>query len=128
MMSFLLLLYTDVDTNNVAPYISVPNQSNGGADDKVWIWVALMDTMVLRATLHQSCRTWPCPHDTFPNRSRSIANGSRPVARVHTGETGTSVPVSPEPTSRPGTSGREPFASGRLCRVDARPGASARPR
>ena len=36
----------------------------------------------------------PCPHDTFPNRSRSIANGSRPVARVHTGETGTLVPVS----------------------------------
>ena len=36
----------------------------------------------------------PCPHDTFPKRSRSIANGSRPVARVHTGDTGTLVPVS----------------------------------
>ena len=36
----------------------------------------------------------PCPHDTFPNRARSIATSSRPVARVHTGATGTHVPVS----------------------------------
>ena len=36
----------------------------------------------------------PCPHDTFPNRARSIATSSRPVARVHTGATGTLVPVS----------------------------------
>ena len=36
----------------------------------------------------------PSPHETFPNRARSIANGSRPVARVHTGATGTLVPVS----------------------------------
>ena len=36
----------------------------------------------------------PCPHDTFPNRLRSITNGSRPVARVNTGEIGTLVPVS----------------------------------
>ena len=35
-----------------------------------------------------------CPHDTFPNRARSITPGSRPVARVHTGATGTLVPVS----------------------------------
>ena len=36
----------------------------------------------------------PCPHDTFPNRARSIATSSRPVARVHTGATGTFVLVS----------------------------------
>ena len=36
----------------------------------------------------------PCPHDTFATRSWSIANDSRPVARVHTGDTGTLVPVS----------------------------------
>ena len=36
----------------------------------------------------------PCPHDTFPNRARSIATSSRPVARVHTRATGTLVPVS----------------------------------
>ena len=34
----------------------------------------------------------PCPHDTFPNWARSIAPSSRPVARVHTGATGTLVP------------------------------------
>ena len=34
------------------------------------------------------------PHDIFPNRARLIANGSRPVARVHTGATGMLVPVS----------------------------------
>ena len=34
----------------------------------------------------------PCPHDTFPNWARSIAPSSRPVARVHTGVTGTLVP------------------------------------
>ena len=33
-------------------------------------------------------------HDTFRNLARSIAPGSRPVARVHTGATGTLVPVS----------------------------------
>ena len=32
----------------------------------------------------------PCPHDTFPNWAR--APSSRPVARVHTGATGTLVP------------------------------------
>ena len=40
------------------------------------------------------CKLRPCPHDTFPNRARSIATSSRPVARVHTGATGTLVPVS----------------------------------
>ena len=40
------------------------------------------------------CLLRPCPHDTFPNRARSIATSSRPVARVHTGATGTLVPVS----------------------------------
>ena len=39
-------------------------------------------------------RLRPCPHDTFPNRARSISTSSRPVARVHTGATGTLVPVS----------------------------------
>ena len=34
----------------------------------------------------------PCPHDTFPNWARSIAPSPRPVARVHTGATGTLVP------------------------------------
>ena len=34
----------------------------------------------------------PCPHDTFPNWARSIAPSPLPVARVHTGETGTLVP------------------------------------
>ena len=34
----------------------------------------------------------PCPHDTFPNWARSIAPSSRPVARVHTGATGTLIP------------------------------------
>ena len=33
-------------------------------------------------------------HDTFRNLARSIAPGSRPVARVHTGATGTLNPVS----------------------------------
>ena len=75
----------------------------------------------------------PCPHDTFPNRARSIANGSRPVARVHTGETGTLVPVSSfrflKTTLRHGTSGRErsrSVAPCRVCRVDARVGARVR--
>ena len=39
-------------------------------------------------------RVRPCPHDTFPNRVRSIASSSRSVARVHTGATGTLVPIS----------------------------------
>ena len=43
---------------------------------------------------HSTAELRPCPHDTFPNRLRSITNGSRPVSRVHTGETGTLVSVS----------------------------------
>ena len=34
----------------------------------------------------------PCPHETFPNWALSIAPSSRPVARVHTGATGTLIP------------------------------------
>ena len=47
-----------------------------------------------RAATSHVVTLWPCPHDTFPTRARSIATSSRPVPRVHTGATGTLVPVS----------------------------------
>ena len=49
--------------------------------------------IVLSMKINIPCHTTAI-HTTFLNRSRSIANGSRPVARVHTGETETLVPVS----------------------------------
>ena len=51
----------------------------------------------LHSTFNFMFHVWPCPHDRFPNRSRSIVNSSRPLARVHMGETGI------ETTSRYGT-------------------------
>ena len=72
-------------------------------------------------------------HDTFRNLARSIAPGSRPVARVHTGATGTLIPVSRDhlatwnERARSVAIGRDrsrSVAPCRLCRVDARPGAS----
>ena len=65
----------------------------------------------------------PCPHDTFPNRARSIATSSRPVARVHTGATGTLVPVSRDHLATWNERARS-VAPCQLCRVDARAGAS----
>ena len=52
----------------------------------------------------------PCPHDTFPTRSLSIANSSRPVARVQPESSFRFL----ETTSRPKNGGREPFAIGRV--------------
>ena len=75
------------------------------------------------STGHHGLR--PCPHDTFPNRPRSIANGSRPVARVHTGETGTLIPVSRDQLATWNERARS-VASDQLCRVDARVGALAK--
>ena len=65
----------------------------------------------------------PCPHDTFPNRARSITTSSRPVARVHTGATGTLVPVSRDHLATWNERARSVVPCQR-CRVDARPGAS----
>ena len=60
-----------------------------------------------------------CPNDTFPNRARSIATSSRPVARVHTGATGTLVPVSRDHLATWNERARS-VAPCQLCRVDAR--------
>ena len=55
-------------------------------------------THTVTPTINKDC-LYVYGHDTFPilNRSRSIVNGSRPVACVHTGETGTLVAVSRDP-------------------------------
>ena len=66
------------------------------------------------------CGIRPCPHDTFPNRSRSIANGSRPV----TGETGTLIPASRDHLATRNERART--VHDQSCPVDARQGASAR--
>ena len=47
-----------------------------------------------RFSIQDLHRLRPCPRDTFPNWARSIATSSHPVARVHTGATGTLVPFS----------------------------------
>ena len=56
---------------------------------------------------------------------RDIATSSRPVARVHTGATGTLVPVSRDHLATWNERARLSVAPCQLCRVD-RPGASAR--
>ena len=56
-------------------------------------------TTLQNATLAIYLVLRPCPHDTFPNWARSIAPSSRPVARVHTGATGTLVPDPRDPLS-----------------------------
>ena len=61
----------------------------------------------------------PCPHDTFPNQARSITPGS-PVSTWEQPERSFRFL---ETTSRHGTIGRS-VSPCRLCRVNARPGAS----
>ena len=53
-----------------------------------------MANEIVTRKMRENTTIRPCPHDTFANRARSIATSSRPVARVHTGATGTLVPVS----------------------------------
>ena len=65
-------------------------------------------------------------------RFRTVRDRLRTVARVHTGETGTLVPVSRyhlaiwNDRARNVHDRSRPVASGQLCRVDARPGVSVR--
>ena len=66
-----------------------------------------------------------CPHDTFPNRVRSIATSSRPVARVHTGATRTLVPVSRDHLATWNERARS-VTPCRVRRVDAQVGARVR--